>query len=409
MKRTVYFFLQLKRFARAIPSVIAISLVLLLCIFAAFSAFVKNEEENEAKIEIGIVGNADDTYLALGMAALRNFDSSRLALNLSFMGETEAKEALERGDLAAYIVIPEDFVMNAYYGDVGKLTYVSSRRAVSMADFVKDEILDLISVLLVESQRGVYAAGNVAEDLAHGMKYGTVANDAAIEYVDFILSRSKMYRLESFGVTKGIGLVPSVFCGVIVFFLLLLGIGFAGVFARKNSALPALLSSRRIGAFSQICGEYFAFSLLGIFSLSLLFGGIVIFFGGDIEGLIGHELDSDFFFSVMLSFIMISALQTFIFEVTEGIMAGALSQFFVALSLSYFSGCLYPVYFFPEVIQHISPYLPAGCARELLASALSGGEILRPIIIIIAYLFVFLLASILLRRHRIIGRGGDAI
>lgn len=408
MRHLKYFYLQLKRFAHALPSVIFLSLALFVCLFIAISAVMQNEKQEEQKYEIGIVGDASDTYLKLGIAALQNFDNTRFAMNVSFLSEDEAKRMLESGELSAYILIPEGFIMDAYRGDVGKLTYVTDTKAIGAADYIKDELLDMISVLLVESQKGVYAAGNIAYDLA-GMKYGKVTNDAALEYVDLILARSKAYKLDILGVSEGLGFGASVLCGVMLLFLMLICIGFAPVFARGSIAFGTILSSRRFGVTWQIICEYFAFMLCGAFSAAIFFFGLFGFMGEEISALAQVEIGAEFFLSLFLSFLMISAMQILIFEATEGIWAGVLSQFLAAIGLSYFSGCLYPIYFFPEIIQKISVFLPTGAARSLLARTLADKDILQPLAVIITYLLVFMIGAILIRYRKITKASGDAI
>ncbi len=409
MKRIVYFFLQLKRFARAMPAALALCLILFGCIYFAFDAVMQKEAESKTKFEVAIVGDPSDSYLELGVVALKNFDTSRFSINVVYMEEEEARQKLEAGKLSAYIVIPEEFLVNAYYGDIGKLTYVSSPGAIGMGTIIKDEILEVISVLLVESQKGIYAAGNVADELVEGLGYGEVANDASFEYIDFILSRSKMYRLNSIGSIDGISFGASLFCGVLIFFLLFICIGFAPVFARKEAALSRLLYAGRFGSVGQIIGEYLPFAICGLIAAAVFLGSLTHFLKDELIAIIGQEIGSDFFVKVLISSLMISAMQLLIFEITEGITASVLSQFLAAVGLSYFSGCLYPIYFFPETIQKISTYLPTGVIRILLSRTLTGEDVSDQFVIVFAYLLLFLLAAMLVRHRKITKANGDAI
>ncbi len=400
MRSFKYFYYQFKRFIRALPAVIMLSIALFACVFIAFEAVIEDEKNSEKKYEIGIVGDASDTYLRMGIAALKNFDATRFAINVSFVGEDEAKDMLKSGELSAYIVIPENFIMDAYHGQVGKLTYVTTTGALGAVDYIKDELLNAVSVLLVESQKGTYAAGNIGSELK-GLKYGKVTNDAAIEYVDLILARSKMYKLDVLGVSEGLGFAPSIFCGVIIFFILLLCIGFSPVFARNDVGLMGILSSRGIYTAWQVIGEYFAFLLCSGIAVSAFFGALSAFLGDKINMLLDTSLGAEFFASLALSLLMFTAMQMLIFEVSEGIWSGVLSQFLSAVFLSYFSGCLYPIYFFPEIVQRISIYLPAGAARLLLSRTLTDNGKLLPTLIIFIYFAAFISLTIFLRHRKI--------
>lgn len=399
MRAIVYFGLQLKRFMRLLPRVLLTSFILLLCAVAVFYVFIGKQEEKTERFEIAIVGDTSDTYLGLGIVALKNLDSSRFAIDVSFMTENEAKKGIERGELSAYIVIPDGFIRDAYHGEVGKLTYVSSPGAIDVGTLIKDELLEVISVLLVESQKGIYAAGNVAEELTDDMKYSDVSDDIALEYVDFILSRSKMYELEIFGVSAGLDMTSSVLCGAVIVFLMLMGIGFAPIFFGGDIAFSKLLSSRRFGATRQIICEYIAFTfssiiVVGFFALPFLLLKIITL---------------RFLSAIILSVFMITALQLLIFELSEGISVGALSQFLAAVTLSYFSGCLYPIYFFPETLQSVSAFLPTGAVRLFLSQSLGGAESPLSVCLMLCYLSAFVLTAILVRRAKILRMAGEAL
>ncbi|MEE0968635.1 MAG: ABC transporter permease [Clostridia bacterium] len=403
-----YFFLETKRFLLALPFVLMLSLALFICIFIAFSAMLENEEESDQKYEIAIVGDVSDTYLKLGMAALQNFDSSRFAMNLSFLSEEAAKEKLADGEISAYILIPEGFIVDAYKGDVGKLTYVTKTSPTGTIDYVKDELLSVISTLLVESQKGVYASGDIGKELA-GLKYGSVTNDAAFKYVDLILSRSKMYKTEILGVSDGLGLITSVMCGLMLFFISLIAIGFAPVFVRRDISLSKILSASRFGAVGQVIGEYVAFVLSSFCVIFLLFAPLFIFFGEKLSSLVGVSFTAEFFTGLIISFLLITSMQFFVYQISDGICAGVLAQFLCAVSLSYFSGCFYPIYFFPEFIQKLSVFLPLGAARLLLARIVTNGEITIPLVTIMFYFSLFIVLSIVIRHRDIVKAKGDAI
>ena len=107
-----YFTLQLKRRMLKCPAVLAVSFfmlgVALVCGSLVMSA-VSGDEKN-AKINVGIVGNASDSYLGVGIHALRNIDSSRFTVNFEEMNEEDAKEKLLRDELDGYLAIPDGFI-----------------------------------------------------------------------------------------------------------------------------------------------------------------------------------------------------------------------------------------------------------------------------------------------------------
>ncbi len=405
MRKTAYFALLFKKFARALPALLAISMVLLVCAAFGVSFYQRSENEKNTKIEIAIVGDPEDSYLSIGMAALKNFDSSRFAISILMMDAEEAERALLEGDLTAYIVVPENFVINAFYGDVGKLKYITKHGSAMMGDFIKEEVLDVISVILVESQRGVYASGELAENLIPGRKYGEVTDLAALEYVNLILARNKIFETEIIENVDGIGMIPSIFCGAVIFVLMLFGIGASKMLSGRDDSLSMLLRTRGLGFFRQVTSEYLAlFTVLSV-AVAIMLGGVFLFSRDDISAFIGYELGIDFFASVFISLSVFAAFLLLIFELTDGIMAGALVHFFASLFLCYLSGCLYPISFFPTVLQKISPYMPTGCARALLINSLTGDSI-KPDLFILAFYLILFIAMCTVVRCRRIAKGG---
>lgn len=406
MRKFTYFTLITKKFVRALPSLLAISAVLLICAFFSFSFFVENENDKSTKIEIAIVGDPEDSYLSMGMAALKNFDSSRFAISITMMEEEEARSALQGENLTAYIVVPENFVMNAFYGDVGRLKYVTRHGTAMMGDFIKEEVLDVVSVILVESQRGVYASGNLARDLLEGRKYGEVTDLAAMKYVNLILERNKLFDTEIVEGVDGVNIITSVFCGATVFVLLLFGIGTAGVLGCKNDSLSMSLRARGFGVFGQMLCEYFSLFIVLSIAAGVMLGGTVFFFGEKLSDIIGYDIGKGFLISVFLSLSMHTAFLLLVFEMTDGIMAGALTHFFVSLFLCYFSGCLYPLTFFPVALQELSAFMPTGCARSVLIGSLTGNDVKNDLIVLGIYLALFICLCVFFRFRRVAKGGG---
>lgn len=407
MRKFTYLTLITKKFARTLPFLLGISAALLFCAFFAFSFFAESEKDKNTKIEIAIVGDPEDSYLSMGMAALKNFDSSRFAISITMMEEEEAQSALQWGRLTAYIVVPEDFVMNAFYGEVGRLKYVTKHGSAMMGDFIKEEVLDVISIILVESQRGIYASGNLARDLIEGRKYGEVTDLAALEYVNMILARNKLFDTEIVENVDGIGIIPSVFCGAVVFILLLFGIGAAGVLGGRNDALSMSLRAKGFGIFDQIICEYSAFLILLSIATGLMLGGSAFLLGEKLSDIIGYEIGKEFLISAFLSLAMLTAFLLLVFEMTNGIMAGALTHFFASLFLCYFSGCLYPITFFPTALQKLSAFMPTGCARSVLIASLTGDDISAELLVLGLYLALFISLCAFFRFRRIAIGGGE--
>ena len=127
-KAWVYLWLQVKRASKALPAVIATALIIAGCILLLFLMMKKigNIRDPEEPLKIGIVGDVDDEYFAIGLAAMRQFDSSRFAVELMEMTEDEAVKKVNSGELSGYAVIPEGFVDSVMTGENTKITLVTT-------------------------------------------------------------------------------------------------------------------------------------------------------------------------------------------------------------------------------------------------------------------------------------------
>ena len=69
-----------------------------------------------------------------------------------------------------------------------------------------------------------------------------------------------------------------------------------------------------------------------------------------------------------------------LYTLSGDLVGGVLLQFFLGVAMCFVSGCLYPVYFFPESVQHLAQYLPAGLARSHLAGYITGDGAVLPLL-----------------------------
>ena len=194
-----YFVLQLKRVARFLPLALCVMALLFGCMGLVYQNMILAQEGEDqaasAKIKVGMVGTAGDQYLQWGLAAMQ-FDSTALSIEMVQMEEAEAVAALERGQIAAFVVFPDNFVEDALYGNVGQLRFVCTMGASGLVSIIKEEVTRIIDSILVVCQRGSYGVGDALTEQELDHLWGHHVNGLALEYVDFLFDRSKMYQVE---------------------------------------------------------------------------------------------------------------------------------------------------------------------------------------------------------------------
>lgn len=381
-----YFILQCKRLARFLPGALLAMAVLLGGLLAAFALTVRQETPTDQKFQIALVGTADDRMMQMGLTALKAFDSSQLSMEILEMDEPTARTALEQGRIGAYIVIPEEFMEEAMDGHILPLKFVSTTGAAGMVSVFKSEVTKVISDLVLESQRGVYGMQGAMKDNGIGGR-GKKMDALAFTYVEYVLARDRVYSLRQLGAAEDMGLESYLLCGLLVLFLMLGCLPFAPLMVRQDMALNRMLAARGRHALGQYLCDFTAYCG-GILVSALVLGLAAKYFAKDLTLLPAFP-----------AVLMLASFSFLLYTLTGNLISGVLLQFFTALSLCFVSGCMYPVYFFPEGLQKLAPWLPTGAARAQL-SACFGGEGSLPLVLGYTLLFCILGGCLRLRRMK---------
>ena len=408
-KILTYARLQAARMARYAPFVVAITLLICVCLGVALYALVEGNVKSaeNTKFSVGIVGEFEDDMLGLGIEAIKSMDSSQYTLNILELDEKTAAEKLRRREIIGYAVIPDGFVDAAMSGNVGHIDFVTNQSGIDLTTMFKQEILDMISRILVESQNGVYAMQDIIlENKVDVSKYMHHTNTLMASYVSMILGRSSALECQVVGVSDELSFGGYMFSGLSVLLLLICGITCCPLFIKRDMALPRLLSANRISPLSQIAGEYGAYLCLTILN-TLPIVALLMLFSGGAAALI-PELDGMsaggavmIFVKFIPAVLAVTALQFLLYELTDSVVSGVLLQFVCAMGLSYISGCFYPISFFPKSIQLLSSLTPSGIARGYLSALISGGKCGGELVALVAYTAVLLGLAALTRHRRI--------
>ena len=380
-----FFLLQCKRSLTMLPRVLVGLVCVALVIGLLFTAMLANDTGN-TKVAVGVVGTSDDPMLQMAMAALTNLDSSRFALQVTALTEEEAKAAMRERTIAAYAVIPENFTYEAGYGNFLPITLVTGGDDYGLVSIFKTELTRVITDMLAESRKGVFGLAEALEE--EGLSSYQPMNDLAFEYVELILLRDRLYSAETLGVGASLGMKEYLICGLSVLFLGLACLPFGVVLIRRDLALPRLLAARGVGAGKQILAEFLAY----FFCIGLLGLGLWAALSD-----IGISLGA-----MALTAFSLSAVSFFLYQLATELIGGTVLQFVLFAAMAFVSGCMYPVYFFPESVQKLAAYLPTGAARLCLSGSLSSE---RAMLLPLVWGVAALALSVPVRKHRLVREG----
>ena len=386
MKR--YCLLQCKRIARYLPGALLAMLVLFGGLMTVFSAAMRQDTASDKKFQVAMVGTADDMMLQMGLTALKTFDSTQFAMEIVEMTEEEARAALEKGSISAYLVFPEGFMDEALGGHILPVKFVSTTGAAGVVSVFKEEVTKVISRLLLDSQRGVFGMQDAMGDL--DVPYNGRLDILAFTFVDYILARDNLYTLDEMGISNALGLEDYLLCGLFLLFLMLACLPFAPLMIRRDMALDRMLSARGCGVPAQtLCdlGIYMAGFCLLVAVLKIP------------AAFLAPQLKLELIPMLPVIFTVCS-LSFLLYTLCADLISGVLVQFFTTLALCFVSGCMYPIFFFPLSVQKLAEWLPTGAARSQLTACLTGDAYDR-VWLLWVYGLVFTLAAVAVRLRRV--------
>jgi len=406
-----YLFLQFKRVLKFFPFVLSVTLVLFLglaLVFGGIMAENSNSEENKV-FNIALTGDLENKYLTQMLSAFKKIDETRFSIEFVEMEEAKAHKALKTGKISAYIVLPDDFVEKAIYGEVEALRYVTTSGNNDIVTLFKNEITKLITDMAVDSQKGTYGLGDALEEKEYVGFINSHINNLSIEYVDLIFSRTNMIKVEELGISSGLSFLEYYICGIFLCFIMLMGIPFAVFYIRKDNSLQKILVSKGCSNFAQIITEaitcFVALFMLTVLAVATLFAGSVFIKQINFEVFSLNVLVSFVLHSLPVLF-LITTLNLLIFEISSNVVSGVLIHFFLTLSLCFISGCFYPKHTLPVSLQAVSAFTPTGVALSQLFSFFTLEDSLFRSALVVLYGLVFLFVTLVVRSLKITNRGG---
>ncbi len=406
-----YFYLQLKRVCKLFPFVLAVTLALLVGLGVILMGVIQifGNGEDEQRFKIAITGDTDNDYLKWGMTAMQTLDESRFAVEFVEMAEPDAESALKSGGISAYVVLPENFVDRALHGEVDPIRYVTTPGVGGLTSMFKNEITKLVTDMVVYSQKGTYGIYDVMKNNGLGASAGKNMTRISIEYMDLIFRRSDIYTVEELGIAGGLSVTEYLVSGITVLLLALVGLPYATVYVHKDRSLSKLLLSRGYSGQGQLLCEYASHLITLLLLVAVLFVAVgvgVHYMPQSLSAAVSPRLLIAFAMRLIPILMMLAAFNMLVFSATDNIVSGVLLHFFICLALCYVTGCLYPPFAFPKVVQQLSPFLPMGVARDWLAGAFDKSLSSVQLAGVLLYAALFFAAALAVRTYKIKNKRG---
>jgi len=404
-----YFTLQLKRIFKIFPAVLLITVITFGCLGLAGGAILNStlNDESQKKFTIGMVGNSDDSFLDIGLQALQNMDSSRFYVEVKNFSEEDAIRALENREIIGYIDIPENYIQNLYIGVNTPARYVTLDGPENLGSMFSEEIVKIVSELVVQSQNGMYSMQDLTDQYDQ-IDFKDNTNQLMMIYMNHILSRTQSYQVSDLGVVGSISLGSYYLCGLIMLFLLLWGISCNRIFSGRNPDYNRLLKISGVSPATQVLGEYGSYAVASTIMMlifSVVFGIILQFVKLPIPELANVKITDCIFFVVKILpvILMITMMQYAFYELIPNFIGAVLTQFLTFMLLGYLSGCFYPNFFFPDTLRSLMETLPVGLGFSFLRKIMTKEPILADLAWVFSYVCLFFVIAVNMRKYRITG------
>ena len=404
-----YFKLQLKSAFKIYPTILLVTLITIISIVATCCVMLhgKNDSEGRNKISVGVVGSLEDSYLNIGLNALKNIDDSQFYIEMRDYEEKDAVAALKRQEINGYMHIPDNYVNRIYWGENVPAKYVTSNSPQGFGAIISAEIVQIVSHIVTESQNGMYSMQYLARDY-NVTDMRTKIDKLMLSYVDFIINRSEMYKVTTLGISDELSFSAYYICGLLMLFMLLWGISTNRIFTSKNMAYSRILNAYGVRPATQVICEYMAYLAVSVVTLllfALVFGTALQYAEVNIPELVGVGVRECMLFvvGILPVVVMITIMQFAFYELIPNPLAAVLTQFILAIVLGYISGCFYPNSFFPDIVQKISSCLTVGAGFSYIRKIMAGTVPVSDFFIAAIYSAFFLFVSVRARNYKVAG------
>lgn len=362
--------------------------IMILGICAIFVFTIAIQSRGEKRIGVGVVGNIENKYMKLGVEMLNNMDASRFSVKFESLDEENAKKALREGRIAGYFKIDKDFIEGLENGENRPVIYVSSSGG--LMNELSKEVASVFSVLIVNSERVIYAVDEYLSEHKNVYDRETANTELNMSLLKNVFTRGKIYNIETKALTGEVSVKDNYICAMIIILTALSGVGLGSLLSGKKDTLQEVLKSRGLSYISSIICELITVTL---YILILIIFGFGIFllainFLQD-ESFISPDY-FEFFCNIFAVSIMFASMHLFIYELIYQRVTAVLMEIILGISLCYIGGCIYPLSFFPDIIQKISVFLPSTAGKNILISGLGYRLDLFSLAVVFLYTVLFM-------------------
>ena len=408
-----YLYTEIRKAVYMFPRMLlqAILLMALIGMIAFCAVKTMDREPLAVRADIGVVVREDDRVTRIALQYVENLESASQVCHFIQMPEEEGFLALEKGEIAALVVLPERIVQGIMDGRNPTVDIFFPKNAGLEAMLLR-ELTESGAGLLRVAQAQIYGAYDTAA--AYGMmeQLSVMETDIDSYNLAFALDRLAVYDTETVSATGQMSVLQYYAASGAVLFLLLSGMALYPVMRREPLAFRRQLARQGTGGiwqgFCQWMSGFVCMELL-ICVLWLLWTAAGVMapeaVGKITEALVGRGSAGSMGMKIGMFLLVTVTVSTYIYLLYS--MAGSrtgsiLLICLISVVMVYLSGGLIPSVFLSETVQKVGEKLPTAYLIRAVGGLYAGygaGSLGRCAAGMSGYAAVFGVGAYLLRRN----------
>lgn len=382
-QRVQYLYLEMKKTIGIFPRMLLQAILLMVIISVIAFCGIKSMERDPmaVNVDIGVVVREDNTMTRMALGYVENMESVSQICSFTQMSEEEGFRQLERGGVAALVILPEQLVEGIMNGQNPTVDVIFPRNARLEAMLFR-ELTESGSGLLRVAQAQIYGAGDTAAEYGLMDHLSVMEVDIDSYNLAFALDRLAMYDDETVSATGRMSVMQYYAATGVIMFLLLAGMAAYPVMQQEPPAVQRQLMRQGTGMMWQcfcrwLCGfvcmgmlssaAWILFKIAGVLAPDAVGTVNSALINGRNRGSVGMQ-------AVMIVLIVITAA-TFIYMMysfagsrTSGIML----IFLCSVLMIYLSGGFIPSALMPQSMQVTGGKLPTAYMIRAFGGLLAG-------------------------------------
>lgn len=321
----------------------------------------------------------DDSLMANSISqTITSNDKLSEAIAFDFVDENTALDGLEQGSYIAAIIIEKGTVDSILDGTNTPIHIVFPKNSGLEAIVIK-EIADAAATLLGSAQAGIYSMCDIYDEYGASSQINSALFSMNLKYISFVLGASSLFEVNEVSATSSLSLITYYTCAGIVLFMMLFSINYFPITDKLPSVLSKKMSSEGLNFILQESASYIAILVAQLTTLILIALPAV-----PILSIFNISIDyMHIGYLILILFIFTLVASSFVYAISR-ISSHNISRimlaFFLALIMSFVSGCFVPTAMLPEAIQIIDKAVPTTHMLAALTTAMTGHNNLTAIL-----------------------------